>query len=194
MDDILVSICICTGGTLHSETASCLLDSLSTMNYKKNVAIMTTGYKNSALNLAINAARKHGATHFMSIDNDMVFPPDGINRLLEQDKEIIGATYNERRFPLRSTVKMADESGQLYSGDISQYTETFPVYSLGLGFVLMKMSVFDKVNKPWFNSPLEENDNFSTEDFYFFDKCQKVGIEIFCDPRITVKHKGTYLY
>ncbi|HEX9060842.1 MAG TPA: hypothetical protein VF941_11740 [Clostridia bacterium] len=164
------------------------------MNYKKNVAIMTTGYKNSALNLAINAARKHGATHFMSIDNDMVFPPDGINRLLEQDKEIIGATYNERRFPLRSTVKMADESGQLYSGDISQYTETFPVYSLGLGFVLMKMSVFDKVNKPWFNSPLEENDNFSTEDFYFFDKCQKVGIEIFCDPRITVKHKGTYLY
>lgn len=155
---------------------------------------MTTGYKNSALNLAVNAARKHGATHFMSIDNDMIFPPDGVNRLLEQDKDIIGATYNERRFPLRSTVKLADESGKLYSGDLSQYTETFPVYSLGLGFVLMKMSVFDKVKKPWFNSPLEENDNFSTEDFYFFDKCQKAGIEIFCDPRIIVKHKGTYLY
>lgn len=155
---------------------------------------MTTGYKNSALNLAVQAAQKHGATHFMSIDNDQIFPPDGVSKLLSQDKDIIGAHYNERRFPLRSTVKMADENGTLVAGDILKYTSTFPVYSLGLGFVLIKMSVFDKIEKPYFNSPVDENDNFMTEDFYFFDKCQKKGIEIFCDPTIIVKHKGSYLY
>lgn len=194
MTDPLVSICICTGGTIHSETVSCLLDSLSVMKFNKNVAIMTTGYKNSALNLAVNAAKKHGATHFMSIDNDMVFPPDGINHLLAQDKDIIGANYNERRFPLRATIKIANSNGQLVAGDVSEYVDTFPVHSLGLGFVLIKMSVFDKIEKPWFNSPLDDKDNFTTEDFYFFDKCQKAGIEVYCDPKIVVKHKGTYLY
>lgn len=155
---------------------------------------MTSGYKNSSLNVYLKAAKEHGATHFMSIDNDMIFPPDGINRLLEQDKEIIGAHYNERRFPLRSTVKIADKNGNLQAGDISEFTQTFPVYSLGLGFVLIKMSVFDKLKKPYFNSPLDENDQFMTEDFYFFKKCQEAGIQVYCDPHITVKHVGTYLY
>lgn len=194
MDSPFVFICICSGGMIHAETVSCLFDALSQSPFKKCVAVMRGGYKNHSLMLAVNAAKGQGATHFMSIDTDMVFPPEGIEKLLAQDKDIIGATYNERRFPLRSTVKLKDEQGRLTSGDISQYTNPFPVYTLGLGFVLMKMNVFDKVEKPYFNSPLAADDTFTTEDFYFFDKCQKAGIEIWCDPRIIVKHLGLYTY
>ncbi len=191
---MLLSICLTSGGTIHANTVSCLFDSLPHLPFDKYVGIMTGGYKQYSLSLAVKNAKANKATHIMFIDCDMIFPPDGIKRLIEADKEIIGAAYNERRLPLQSTVKLADETGKLISGNLDNFKETFEVYALGLGFLLCQMSVFDKIQKPYFNAPIDEADNFMTDDFYFCDKVQKQGIKIYCDPNIILKHEGNYLY
>lgn len=191
---MLLSICITTGGTIHSNTVSCLFDSLGSLPIDKYVGIMTGGYKVQSLYLAVEAAKRAEATHIMFIDNDMIFPPDGIKRLMDRDRSIVGAPYNERRMPLQSTVKLANAKGELVNGTIDQYTDIFPVYALGFGFLLVKMTVFDKLSMPYFNAPLAPDGEFMTEDFYFCDKAQKAGFQIWCDPTILCKHEGMYLY
>lgn len=155
---------------------------------------MSGGYKQVSLTMAVNNARKHKATHILFIDCDMIFPPDGIKRLIELDKDVVGASYNEKRFPLVSTVKVADEKGNLIVGNMDAYKDPFKVYALGFGFMLCKMSIFDKIEKPYFNSPIDENDTFTTDDFYFCDKLQKAGVEVWCDPTLKVLHEGFFQY
>lgn len=192
---MLLSIILCSGGTINSNTVSCLLDTMTQTNFDKYVQLFTGGYKPFSLNMAVEQAQKHGATHLMSIDCDQIFPPDGITRLLSMDKDIVGANYNERRFPLTSTLKMADESGNLIVSEVTQ-TEPFKCVGLGLGFLLIKMSVFDKLKKPYFDILFrgEDNQDFVTEDIYFCEKALKAGLEIWCHPGIKIGHEGQFLY
>lgn len=191
---MLLSIIVCTGGTIGSDTVSCLVDTLVKTPYPKFIWIASGGYKQNSLTLGINVAKDHQATHVMFIDNDMIFPPEGIKQLIEQDLDVVGAPYNEKRLPLQSTVKISDERGNLIASDISKYTEPFKVYALGFGFMLCKISVFDRITRPYFNALVDEDDVFTTDDVYFCDKLQKAGVEIWCDPRVVVKHQGSYLY
>lgn len=195
-NNVLVSILIATGGTMNTDTVKCLLELISQSSIPKFAGFMTGGYKNNSLTLSINQALRHNVSHLLFIDNDMVFPPDALTKLIQYDKDIIGADYNQRSFPLTSTAKIADENGKLIAKKLTdeEKRSLLKVYSLGLGFVLIKAEVFKKIPKPWFNSPLDEEDNFMTEDFYFFDKANKAGIEVWCDPSLAIRHQGFYLY
>src|SRR5687768_10817830 len=75
---------------------------------------MTTGtylHYNREL-LLHQALETEGATHLMFIDTDLIFPVDGVSRLLAHNKAIVGANYNQRsqaqlleRGALTATVK-----------------------------------------------------------------------------------------
>ena len=144
--------------------------------------------------MAVNRALEQGVTHCMFVDNDIVFPANGIRSLLEKDKDIIGANYNQRQFPLQSTVKVKDNEGNFVSLPMPDTANPFEVWSLGLGFSLVKREVFEKVPKPWFANPIDEKDVFITDDVFFFSKCQEAGFKVWCDPLLVVKHIGDYLY
>lgn len=186
---------MCTGGLISSNVVSCLFDLITrTKDVELGLGILTGGYKPYSLSLGVKKALDAGCDYIMFIDCDQIFPPDGINRLLLHDKDIVGANYNERRFPLQATVKLADESGKLIAGNISDKRELFEVYAMGLGFVLIKTTVFSQIEKPWFNAPVDEKGDLVTDDFYFFDKCQKKGIKVWCDPALVIGHQGSYIY
>ena len=119
----------------------------------------------------------------MFIDTDMLYENDGIERLLKQNKDIIGGMYNFRRLPIKNIVR--DFKGQ---------TETFKVSFLPTGFMLVKMSVFDKLEKPYFFYDYDDEHHLDGEDAYFCRKAVKAGIDIWCDPTIKLKHIGQYLY
>lgn len=191
---MLVSICMASGGSIDYRTASCLIDLLVKAKVNKFVGIFAGGYKPLSLTLGYKQAKEHNATHILFIDSDMIFPPEALDILAKQDKDIIGANYNQRKLPLQSTIKLADEKGNLIAGDLTKYKETFECYALGFGCMLVKMEVFDKIERPFFNAPMDEKDNFKTDDVYFCEKAQKAGYKIYCDPTLVVKHVGDYLY
>ena len=130
----------------------------------------------------------------MFVDGDIAFPPDGINRLLAHDKDIICGAYGTRSIPSYSTIKMSDESGNLidYKWETPP-TELFKVFALGTGFMLIKMSVFDKIPKPYFNFDLLNNELVG-EDVLFCKKANEAGFEVWCDPTIKLGHIGEYCY
>lgn len=188
-----LALAIINGSTIKTYTFLCLIDAMSLFKRDYHVIAPIGGYPHHSRNLVVETARKNKATHLMFIDNDMVFPPDGINRLFEQDKMIIAANYHERGLPLNSTIKLADEKGNLISGSEDDFPkETFKCFAVPTGFTLINMEVFDKIEKPYFF--IEDDGEFCTEDFYFCKKAGKGGIEVWCDPTISVKHIGDYLY
>ena len=60
--------------------------------------------------------------------------------------------------------------------------------------MMIDMKVFDNLKFPWFWFEMGENGKMIGEDVYFCREAGKAGFEVWCDPRIEVKHIGTFEY
>jgi GT2 family glycosyltransferase len=189
-----VCLSIISGGSMKTDTVSCLLDSVAHLPAHINLILPVGGYPVENRTKAVDLAIKAKNTHIMFIDGDMIFPPDGVARLLSQDKEIIGGNYNLRRLPLVSTVKLANKNGKFISGSSKDFPkETFKVAAVATGFCLIDLSVFKKIPKPWFRADFIDGE-FMTEDVFFCLQAKKAGYDIWCDPTLDILHLGDYKY
>lgn len=194
-----ITIAIVCGGTLRAETVTSLIgamDMLRTKGVGTYLTVQIGGYAARNRNESVKQAQENNSDYLMFIDNDMTFPPSGIVRLLDHDKDIVGVHYNARGVPgkpIVSTVKMADAQGNLIGSD-SMPSQLFKCYGVGTGFTLIKMDVFKKLEKPYFIAWEEENGEHHTEDIDFCRKAAQAGFDVWCSPTIKVGHIGTYTY
>jgi GT2 family glycosyltransferase len=203
MTAINLTVGLCTGGVVQSETVTSLfgaLDVIKGHGIGVNLSLQIGGYVAHNRNELVRVAQKNGSTHLMFIDADMIFQPSSIQRLIDHDKDVVGANYNARGVPgqpIISTLKLVDPSTDPDKGKFIQSefsAQLFPVFGLATGFMLIKMPVFDKVEAPWFVAYEEPNGEHHTEDIEFCAKCHKVGIDVYCSPTIQIGHKGNYVY
>lgn len=150
-------------------------------------------------------AIKCGSSHLMFIDSDMVFPSDGIAKLLHHNKPIIGADYNYKFLPKRSITKLdPDKLNPAHIQDDPDFPgnkliganrpkEPFEVRAVGTGFMLIQTWVFEKIPQPWFWFEHRDNEMVG-EDTYFCDRARENGISVWCDPTIPIEHIGTARY
>ena len=194
---------ICTGGQIQAQTVTHLIGALNRLRdegHDFKLSIQIGGYKPASMNNIVKEALAGGYDYFMSIDCDMLFPSDGIIRLLDNHKDIVGANYSVRGNavngnPREVVVKMADENGKLKSMPAHELPkELFRCFSLGNGFTLYKTTIFEKIPEPWFEARVDDSGRFSTEDVHFMAKANAAGIEIWCNPHIHMGHIGTANY
>lgn len=144
-------------------------------------------------------AMKHKCTHIFSVDDDQIFPPDTLKRLMAHGKEIVGCDIKSKVLPLQSHVEpfnMAELTmTQRLLGDTGLPKEFFECKNIGTGVILIKTEVFEKIEKPWFNMTTYPNGLTSMgEDYWFCGQARKAGYKIWCDPTIKIYHIGDYLY
>lgn len=195
-----VLVGICTGGTVHAQTVVSLVSALARLRDEGilyGVSIQIGGDKPHNMNKLVAEAKRDGYDSLMSIDADMIFPADGIIRLIDADKDIVGANYAVRGNsvvgdPHHSTVKVKDEEGNLVGGFVPDHL--FRAAALGNGFTLYKMSVFDVIEDPWFKNTEMPNGEWMTEDVDFCLRADKAGLEVWCNPKINMGHIGTTTY
>jgi hypothetical protein len=147
--------------------------------------------------------------YILFVDHDMIFPPDAISVLLGRNKLIIGGSYNYRELPAKSIVKFDKKTldpneviitnnpvdSKLGRATLKHPDRPFKCRALGLGFTLIDLSVFDRIQKPWFFfQPETAKSEAVGEDVWFFDRAREEGIEVWCDPTINIGHIGTYIY
>jgi len=192
-----------TGGTIRSETVTSLFGAIEVLKghgVGVNLALQIGGYVAHNRNELVRTAKSHGSDYIMFIDNDMVFPASGIQRLLDSDKDIIGAMYNARGVPGKpviSTVKLTDPNndpnfGKFVNTEIP--SQLFKCYGLGTGFMLIRMSVFNALEEPYFVAYEDPGGEHHTEDIEFCKKAHEAGIDVWCLPNIEMKHIGTAEY
>jgi glycosyltransferase involved in cell wall biosynthesis len=128
-----------------------------------------------AQRLAVEHAKKIGASHILFTESDhWRYPMDGLDVLLEADKEVIGfRTYN-RKYPYNNMCyrkknpdvsliwpeeEMKAKGGILESLEWhGKSNKTMKVDLLTWGFTLVKMSVFNKMEEAWGNVLVSQED------------------------------------
>jgi len=141
-------------------------------------------------NNLVKLAQNGGAEYILFIDADMTFPPDALERLLSYDLDIACATASKRNEECRDMI------GIPVSHDDAVTSKTLiEMASIGMPFMLIKMSVFDKIKKPYFAEP-ENGEDLIPEDSYFCAKVRQAGIKIFCDLPLSlhIGHLGIKEY
>jgi hypothetical protein len=114
-------------------------------------------------NEGVNLARKLECSHVFFVDDDVILPPPTLVRLLKHDKDIVSANMLYRCPPFNAYMYRQK--------DIEGRTDILPlegrglvqVDTIGFGAVLIKLSVFDKLEFPWFAL----DDTLKTDDLYF---------------------------
>ena len=184
-----VAICIPSGDTVHKHFAMCL----AAMTYMTGphgdipaIPIALVGVEGSSIarnrNNAVKRAQGLGVDYLLFLDSDMIFPIWTLRCLLAHDVDIVGATYPQREPPHKLLGLWADDA-VLTSDRIHQ------VMALPTGCLLIKMSVFDRMVKPYFRTPAHEGEDadLQGEDYYFCEQAHNLGIGVWLDPLLTLE-------
>lgn len=154
-------------------------------------------------------ALREGFTKLMWIDADIAFDPGDVDRLLAHDKPFVCGLY-----PKKSGRALASHvlpgTKELVFGAEGGLVEI--LYAAG-GFTLVDASVyattrekltlptcneqFDAPFVPWYQPMLKETPDgpwYLAEDYAFSERARQVGIGIFADTTIRLRHIGRYAF
>lgn len=194
MDTIKLSVGMPTKGEVCIETMMCLIYALQEAKCDVQLNFHKGTYIQDLRNNIVKDAIKNKADYLMFVDSDLTFPPDGIKKLLDHKKDIVGGMYNMKSLPLTNTIKIADKDGKRLDVDGAMVPEElFKCYAIPTGFMLIKLDAIKDMEFP-FDFGREEDGQLIGEDVNFCIKAQQKGLEIWCDPTIKIGHIGSYLY
>lgn len=142
-----VAVCVPSFDTWHADTAMAMIG-MGTYTMQYGIALAFMNEKSSMVTKARNGlaekALSFGADYMLFVDSDLVFPADALMRLLNHQKDIVGATYNKRVPPFETLGHFLGEPRDLGSGGLIE-ADFLPG-----GFLLIKTDVLQKLPQPWF--------------------------------------------
>ena len=138
--------------------------------------------------------------YIVFIDADMRFPKDTIMRLLRHQKDIIGVNATTRTEPVMPTAKKLNIGADGSCTWLPIYSNSFSGISqadgIGCGVMMIKASVFAKLQEPYFYFEQLPDNKILGEDIYFCIKAKDAGIDTWVDHDLSmeIKHIGQYTY
>ena len=141
-------------------------------------------------NSLVEAALMHkGWTHCLFIDDDMTFPENTLEVLLNHDKPVIGVSYVGKAPPYHLIVwdKVGDEPVR-WPVDRGR-SGAVKVFAVGMGVTLIKREVIEAIGKRWF-----EFSKYKGEDIEFCGKALELGFETWVDTDLEIGHIGRHAF
>lgn len=192
-----VAICFPSGDMVHADFA-CALAALTyrcgpfMQDGKKHepIGLAVMNIKGSLVvnnrNKAVDEARNLGVDYLFFVDSDIVLHPWTLRRLMELDKDIVGATYVQREEPHMLLGKSVEGRflAEMFQNEPVTTAEPMEVGALPAGCLLIKMSVFDSLQKPYFRTQARDTHGepwIEGEDFYFCRTARDAGHQVWLD-------------
>lgn len=149
------------------------------------------------------AAQQSGCTHILLMDDDIYdVTADDFVKLLDADKDVISGIMFASGFPYAmcafrrydTSVKVADMpvqegTARLYEVPADQREGVQEVDLIPFCFTLIKLSVFDKLKKPYFTC-----DTQAPTDSWFMDSVMDKGIKPHAHFDVWLNHRGVTRY
>ena len=207
----------CYGGLVNEKTTTSLFN-LGKLLVRNNVehGIMTVA--NESL---ITHGRSRIANFFVNntefeylfcLDADVAFSPEDMLKLYSYQKEIVSASYPMKTLPIRHCY-------ELYN-PVKLCGNLVKIGGIGMGFVLIHRSVFEKLNKHYSelkyfpglnnsNYPITEKEYHNSyhyfaemnkegkylgEDMSFFHRVSDIGYDVWMDTSIELQHIGSHVF
>jgi hypothetical protein len=173
--------------------------------YTLQLTIQRGTYIAEGREMCLRAAIAAKSDYLVFIDTDITFPTDGIRKLIELKKDIVGGNYHEKRLPLQSTVKLKDFEGKhvFYQGAADLPDAPFIAAAVATGFMAINLErlqqcmappyfAIDAEGRPWRAG--HGTTDGPGEDIAFCIRANQAGMEVWCDPTIKLGHLGEYEY
>lgn len=157
-------------------------------------------------NQIVRQARILKADWILQLDTDQSFEPELLRILMstaDKDKSpIIAGLYtnignisNDGKFEIVDCIYGEAPNGQYRCLSIPNKLQPFEIDAAGSGVLLTHISVFDKIESPWFWLGEFVNEDGSVqlmnEDIQFCRMAKQAGYKIFCNPMASVVHWKT---
>lgn len=138
--------------------------------------------------------------YFLSIDADLSFGADAIDRLVRHGRDIVAAPYVVKTLPPRWAIQFLDGDLPTYVSGITE------VKYVSAGFCLVKRAVFERLsgNSPsytlsdvrqhGFYIPFVHDDMYLGEDWAFCQRAREQGFKIYADFDVKLVHYGLAPY
>lgn len=137
LSNINIGVIYPSRGLLYTETLKEVLEELEPYNH---TIYWSHGNKLPAcFNKPLKKALKGNHTHILILEDDMVIPKGTLKTMIKADAEVISCDYPIVEFP---------------SGTILYDKDDNAIFT-GTGFMLLKRSVFDNMEYPYFRSDVE---------------------------------------
>jgi GT2 family glycosyltransferase len=201
-----VTIACPTNRGIQPKTFQCLMELVAHGGYNFHIVVASEGYTIAEnRNYIAVQALNNKSDYLLMIDDDMVFPPDTLDKLISNKKDICGVAYHSRG----SSYKIKIVPGEimaiaepvkgkyinLETETDPKYKDVFECYATGTGIILIKCDVFYKIKRPWFEFSFHETGQCKEgEDWNFCFKAKDKGFKIYTDPTIKVGHIGEIIY
>ena len=213
---ILISL-PCYGGLVNEKTTTSLfnLGKLLVRNHidhgimtVANESLITHGRSRIA-NFFVNNTEFE---YLFCLDADVAFSPEDMMKLYSYQKPIVSASYPMKTLPIRHCY-------ELYN-PVKLCGNLVKIGGVGMGFVLIHRSVFEKLNKyyselkyfPGLNNsnyPITEKEYHNSyhyfaemnkegkylgEDMSFFHRVSDIGYDVWMDTSIELQHIGSHVF
>ena len=141
-----------------------------------------------ARNALRQRALEHGFDYFLSLEQDVIPPPDVIERLLRHGKEVVSGVYytllGDRLSPVAYRDSATPGRRQLVALEEVEASRLMPVVQTGLGCLLIHRSVLKKVEFRY-----EKEDALERfDDFWFCQDATQQGFQLFLDTGVKCRH------
>ena len=183
-----------TNRGIQPKTFDCLMKLVvySSNKYNLHCIVPEEGYTvaENRNYIAVQALNSK-SDYLLMVDDDMVFPPILLDKLISNKKDICGVAYHPRCEMDR--MKAIDETHYINidKSNDPKYKDVFECHATGTGIILIKTNIFYKIKRPWFQFEYYPTGQCKLgEDWYFAREAKKAGFKIWTDPTIEVGHIG----
>lgn len=194
MSEPIIAVLIPTRGTLFTATVAALDRELSRFKHVRYFTVdLPIPHCRNAL---VEQAQASGLpfTHYLMVDDDVVSPEGGLQAMLDTDADIAIIDY-----PTHNMGKHGKNGNVAYDS----HKPGKKALWAGLGCTLVKASVFDDLEKPYFRSGGAFYDQLRDgkkvlygariqsaggEDYEFYTDCRKNGHELAVVPGMVAGH------
>ena len=121
-------------------------------------------------------------SHLLFLDDDMLFPPNTIEKLLSDDVPLVGGLYFARNEPHLPIAYHKVEGNQWVA--VTQWKAGLQyVDAVGTGCMLIRRDVLEKMERPYFKF-----DDVMGEDMFFCEQAKKLGYDVVLDADVKCRH------
>lgn len=144
-------------------------------------------------NVATQDAIKQKVDFVFYMDADMIYPADTVNKLVAHNLDVVGGMYVTRKLPTLPVhfrkLTFDNKFGTAENRDYKFNTGLQETEAAGFGGVLVKMSVIEKMDMPYFHViRKEDGSGFWGEDIYFYKILKDLGIKSYVDTSVNYGH------
>lgn len=195
-------------------TVQCLFNTLGSLEYSFNLATHMSCNVANGRNVLAQIAMENEPDYLWFVDQDMMFRPEHLQALVEAMEEdpdagLIGGFYTSRDTDLRPLVGWMNDETNLPCGPdelidrlLESRGKVVEADLIPTGFMLVRASVFNEIDKPWFHLdwPYLDHENeklrnqLRSSDNVFVHKVRESGYKTLAHMGVEVGHIGDYIY